>query len=226
MSKSSRRKDEIVVFSTIRDSACSECNEELGKGRFLRMEHDRPLCMACADLDHLVFLPRGDAALTRRAGKHTTLRAVVVRFSRARKRYERQGILVEEAALEQAEQECLADADARALARERAAQRRAQEDAEYITAFARRVGDLYPGCPSAEQTAIARHACLKYSGRVGRSASAKQLEASAIELAVRARVRHEHTSYDVLLAQGRDRLESRAQVGPDVERVLDVWHGR
>jgi len=27
------------------------------------MEADRPLCLACADLDHLVFLPHGDAKL-------------------------------------------------------------------------------------------------------------------------------------------------------------------
>jgi len=66
--------------------------------------------MSCADLDHLVFLARGDAALTLRARKHSGLSAVVVRFSRARKRYERQGVLVEEAALDQAEAECLADA--------------------------------------------------------------------------------------------------------------------
>jgi hypothetical protein len=65
--------------------------------------------MACADMDHLVFLPSGDAALTRRAKTNSRLSAVVVRFSRARKRYERQGILVEEDALERAEQECLAD---------------------------------------------------------------------------------------------------------------------
>ena len=77
------------------------------------MEGDQPLCLHCADLDHLVFLPRGNAALTRRASKHSTLRAVVVQFSRTRKRYERQGVLVEEAALERAEQECLADAEAR-----------------------------------------------------------------------------------------------------------------
>jgi hypothetical protein len=38
---------------------------------------------------------------------------VVVRFSRSRTRYERQGILVEEAALESAEAQCLADEDAR-----------------------------------------------------------------------------------------------------------------
>ena len=47
------------------------------------------LCLACADLDHLAFLPRGDATLTRRARAHSTLSAVVLKWSRARKRYER-----------------------------------------------------------------------------------------------------------------------------------------
>lgn len=224
--RNSGKRDEIVVFSIVRDSSCSECCAELWRGEFLRMEDDRPLCMACADLDHLVFLPSGDAALTRRASKQSTLRAVVVRFSRSRKRYERQGVLVEEAALRGAEQECLADADARELARERSAERRAHEDAEYVSAFAKRVGELFPGCPPAEQTAIARHTCVKRSGRVGRSASAKQLDASSIELAVRAHVRHGHTSYDELLAQGRDRLESRTQVAAAAERVLDAWRRR
>ena len=123
---------EIVVFWIIRDSVCAECGDELGKGRFLRMEAERPLCLACADLDHLVFLSRGDAALTRRASRYSTLRAVVVRFSRSRKGYERQGVLVEEAALTRAEQECLSDAEARQLARERTAERRQDLDAEYV----------------------------------------------------------------------------------------------
>ena len=92
------------------------------------MEAERPLCLRCADLAHLVFLERGDAALTRRATRYSTLHAVVVRFSRARKRYERQGVLVEEAALSKAEAECLSDADARAAARERSAARRQQLD--------------------------------------------------------------------------------------------------
>jgi len=43
-------------------------------------------------------LPSGDAALTRRAKRASGLSVVVVRFSRARRRYERQGILVEEEA--------------------------------------------------------------------------------------------------------------------------------
>jgi hypothetical protein len=51
-------RDEIVVFSIVRDSACAECAEELGKGRLLRMERERPLCLRCADLDRLIFLER------------------------------------------------------------------------------------------------------------------------------------------------------------------------
>ena len=87
-------REDLVVFWTLNDAVCSECGQGLGRGSLLRLENDRALCPECADLDHLVFLPRGDAALTRRATKHSALRGVVVRFSRARKRYERQGILV------------------------------------------------------------------------------------------------------------------------------------
>ena len=217
------RRDEIVVFSIVRDSACAECGEELGRGRFLRMEAERPLCLRCADLDHLVFLERGDAALTRRASRYSTLRAVVVRFSRSRKRYERQGVLVEERALVKAEQECLSDAESRRLARERAAERRDTHDAEYLATFAQRVGDLFPGCPIEEQRAIAEHACQKYSGRIGRSAAAKGLLASAVDLAVRAHVRHVHTRYDELLASGVARAEARARVAASVASCLDAW---
>jgi hypothetical protein len=118
---------ELVVFSILRDSACGECNQELGKGALLLMEADRPLCLSCADLDHLIYLPRGDAPLTRRAKKYSALSAVVVRFSRLRGRYERQGILIEEAALERAEEECLADGEQRARRRERDELRRAED---------------------------------------------------------------------------------------------------
>jgi hypothetical protein len=214
---------EIVVFWIIRDSACAECGEQLGKGRFLRMEADRPLCLKCADLDRLVFLPSGDAALTRRASKYSTLRAVVVRFSRARKRYERQGVLVEESALSRAEQECLSDAAAREAARARAVDRRQERDAEYVDAFARRIGELFPGCPDDEQRAIAEHACQKYSGRVGRSAAAKELAADAVELAVRAHVRHTHTRYDELLSRGVPRDDARRLVAEGVTTRLEHW---
>ena len=144
---------DITVFSVVRESQCSECGTEIFRGGLLRMENGKPLCMACADLDDLVWLSRGNAALTRRAGKYSTLKAVIVRFSRARKRYERQGILVEEDALRRAEEECLADADARSRARERAAMLRADEDEDYATAFAERIGELYPASPPGERLA-------------------------------------------------------------------------
>src|SRR3954454_14450260 len=130
------KSNDIVVFEILRDTRCAECGEELWKGRWLRLEQERPLCLACADLDHLVFLPSGDAALTRRAGRYSALKAVLVRFSRARNRYERQGVLVEEQALARAEAECLADSDARERARERRAERDALMDAQYREDFA------------------------------------------------------------------------------------------
>jgi hypothetical protein len=104
------RAPELVVISPRGQWSCAKCGKA-GNGLLL-MEDDGPICMGCADLGHLVFLPSGDASLTRRAKKASHLTAVVVRFSRSRKRYERQGILVEEAALGRAEADCLAEADA------------------------------------------------------------------------------------------------------------------
>lgn len=219
----SDKANEIVVFSIVRESRCVECSAGLLRGDLLCMEDARPLCMTCADFDHLVFLPRGDAALTRRASKYSRLRAVVVRFSRARKRYERQGVLVEEDALERAETECLEDAEIRALRRQREAERRARDDQEHMIGFEKQIGRLYPQCPKAEQRAIARHACARSSGRVGRSAAAKQLDGGAVELAVRAYARHTHTRYDELLGSGWDRRAARAEVRPFVDDVLEVW---
>src|SRR5438552_17134789 len=89
----SGQNDDIVVFSIINPSVCSDCGAELARGSFLTMEKQKPLCLECADLDHLVFLQRGDAALTRRSRKYSNLSAVVVKFSRSRRRYERQGLL-------------------------------------------------------------------------------------------------------------------------------------
>jgi hypothetical protein len=92
------RPPDLVVTWARKGFTCVDCGEP-GEG-LLFMEDPGPLCLACADLDHLVFLPSGDAALTRRAKKASRLSAVVVRFSTTRKRYERQGVLVEESALE------------------------------------------------------------------------------------------------------------------------------
>src|SRR6516165_8228726 len=151
-------KDEIVVFWVIRDTQCSECGAELWKGSFLRLEAEKALCMSCADLDRLEFLPSGDAAVTRRASKYSNLRAVVVRWSRTRKRYEREGILVEPDALRRAEEESLADAELRARRQERAAECREVLDQAFVAEFGEKIREQYPGCPATEATEIAGHA--------------------------------------------------------------------
>ena len=179
--------------------------------------------MTCAELDHLVFLASGDAALTRRARAASGLSAVVVRFSRARKRYERQGVLVEEPAMQQAEAACLADEEVRARRRERDAEGRAKEDLELQARMATEITRLFPGCPPKRAEAIARHAAKRGSGRVGRSAAGRALDAGALELAVAASVRHADTSYDELLMSGVDRPQARDQVSDDVHRILAAW---
>jgi hypothetical protein len=213
---------ELVVISPVRDWACAVCE---GTGELLIMEEPGPLCLACADMDHLVCLAAGDAALTRRAKAASTLSAVVVRFSRARKRYERQGILVEEDALAAAELQCLAEAEARDRRRARERLRRADEDAELIRRFAAEIEALFPGCPTERAEAIARRASARGSGRVGRTAAGRNLQADAVELAVIASIRHENTGYDGLLMAGVDRGQARERVRDDVDRALERWRG-
>jgi len=215
---------DIKVFVSTGAPTCNECGQSLGRGAWITLAGDRnALCLSCADLDHLHFLPTGDAALTRRARKHSTLSAVVLKWSRARRRYERQGVLVEEQGLERAEDECLADGDARERRRQRQAQRRIELDREYVERFAMRFRELFVNCPAGVERAVAEHACLKYSGRVGRSAAAKDLDERAVRLAVAAHVRHLETPYDQLLASGRDRHEARRAVQSQVHAILSGW---
>lgn len=219
-----KQKTDQTVFITTREATCDECGEELGHSAWITLTKEKDaLCLTCADLDHLIYLPAGDAALTRRARKHSSLVAVVLKWNPPRKRYERQGLLVEAGALEQAEQECLADSEARARRREREAERRLALDRQYVERFAARVRELFPQCPTGRGITIAEHACLKYSGRIGRSMAAKRLDEDAVRLAVMAHIRHVETQYDTLLANGYQRREARAQVEEAVGQVLTQW---
>ena len=211
---------DLVVIEPLNEWSCTGCG---GSGSHLFMEDGEPLCLGCADMDHLVFLPAGNAALSRRAKKASRLAAVVVRFSRTRRRYERQGILVEEAALEQAEAQCLADEDARGRRRERDRERRAGQDLAFQARLAEAVVRLFPRCHSERAEAIARHAGTRGSGRVGRSAAGRALDEEAVRLAVVASVRHQDTSYDELLMSGVPRADAREQVRPDIDQVLAAW---
>lgn len=216
------RPPDLVVIQPLKDWSCTECG---GSGDLLIMEEPGPTCLACADMDHLVFLASGDPTLSRRAKKASRLSAVIVRFSRARRRYERQGILVEEEALARAEADCLADEDARARRRLRDEARRGQEDRDFEARVAEKVLALFPGCGSERARQIARHAGARGSGRVGRSTAGRALDTEAISLAVIASVRHRDTAYDELLMQGVPRAEARERVWPVTEQVLDAWRG-
>lgn len=215
------RPPELVVIQPLKDFTCAICGTE--SDDLLIMQGSGPACMSCADMDHLVFLPSGDAALTRRAKAGSRLWAVVVRFSRSRRRYERQGLLVDEQALEQAEATCLADEDARARRRERAQARLAKLDLELQQQMAAEIRRLFPGCPPERAQQIADHAAVRGSGRVGRSAAGRALDPRALELAVMASIRHNETRYDELLMSGIDRDTAREQIRDLIARTMDAW---
>ena len=98
LAEKANRAPELVVVQPLNPEwKCHRCD---GSGGLLIMEAPGPACLSCAGLGDLQFLPAGDASLTRRVKKESARFAVVVRFSRTRKRYERQGLLVEANALD------------------------------------------------------------------------------------------------------------------------------
>jgi hypothetical protein len=88
----------------------------------------------------------------------------------------------------------------------------------------RKIRDSFPGCPPKEENLIAEHACEKHSGRVGRTEAAKDLDETAVRLAVVAHIRHAHTNYDRLLAAGiLSREDARLHVKPQIDSVFTAW---
>jgi hypothetical protein len=96
IAKANRAPELVVIQPLNRDWKCHRCG---ATGDLLMMETPGPACLSCVGLGSLEFLPAGDAALSRRAKAASEVYAVVVRFSRSRKRYERQGLLVQPHAL-------------------------------------------------------------------------------------------------------------------------------
>ena len=131
--------------------------------------------------------------------------------------------MVEESALDQAEEECLADFDVRALRREREAARRAGLDSQFVQQFANKTRELFPRMETGREQSISEHACLKYSGRVGRSDLGRRLDEEAVRLAVVAHIRHQETNYYELLGRGWDRSDARSAVAGRIDEVLSRW---
>jgi len=90
--KTSRAPDLVVIRPLNTQWKCHRCG---ATGDLLIMENPGPACLRCVGLDDLDFLSAGDTLLTRRVKAKSARCAVVMRFSRSRRRYERQGLLVE-----------------------------------------------------------------------------------------------------------------------------------
>jgi hypothetical protein len=103
LTEKASRAPELVVTQPL--NAAWTCHRCGGTGDLLMMENPGPACLRCVGLDDLEFLSAGDALLTRRVKAKSARHAVVVRFSKSRRRYERQGLLVEPQALAQAQRE-------------------------------------------------------------------------------------------------------------------------
>jgi hypothetical protein len=215
--------DLAVFILSSDDCRCSECDEAIIQGDWMHREEDKPLCLECADLAHLEFLPSGDATLTRRAKKFSVLSAVVMEFNRRRKRFERRGILVTQQAIEEAEASMDFDADKRAVQRERAAVQRDKQDEQLVQTMHAEILRQFPHCPSDAALRIAVHTAKRGSGRVGRSAAGRDVDPHAIKLAVIAHIRHEHTPYDEMLMNGVARREARLQIQAAVAEKLSQW---
>ncbi|KAL8371187.1 hypothetical protein RB595_001165 [Gaeumannomyces hyphopodioides] len=106
----------------------------------------------------------------------------------------------------------------------RAAQVRAKDDAG-SNAFESEVRRLFPHAPTDSVAAIARHALVKRSRRVGRS-TMMDME-HKVRLAVVAHIRHVETDYEALLGKGgMEREDARRQTWQRTNEVADQWAGQ
>lgn len=214
------------IYLTKREKLrCSYCKKPVrfGEAYVAETENHRGTCFTCSPFVKTTFLEPGNAALTRRSKKHSSVCGILFQWNKRRRRFERKGQYVEAKAIELAQKECEADAQKRAVSNEKAAIKRAAEDKIYITEFSKAIRKLYPSCPKNREVAIAKHACEKYSGRVGRSANAKQFDKAMIDLAVEAHIRHKETNYDSQFNKGITKRNIRSNVKQDIIKILQKW---
>jgi hypothetical protein len=214
------------IFLTKKETlSCSVCKNrvQLGQAYVAETENHKGTCFSCSPFVKAAFLAPGNAALTRRSKKHSAYCGVLFYWNKRRKRFERKGQYVETKAIAMAEIECEEDAAKRALKNAKAAVVSAELDKIYILEFSKAIRTLYPNCPKNRENAIAQHACEKHSGRVGRTANAKQFDKAMIDLAVEAHIRHQETDYDRQFNTGKTKRLIRKNVKQDITKVLQRW---
>lgn len=214
------------VYLTKKETlSCQRCKRpvKLGEKFVAESEEHRGTCFNCSPYTKSAFLEPGDAAMTRRSKKHSNHCGVLFAWNKRRKRFERKGQYVEAEAIELARKECEADQEKRAKSNAKAAIKREAEDKIYIAAFSKAIKLRYPNCPENREVEIAAHACEKHSGRVGRTANAKQFDEEMIDRAVEAHIRHAETNYDNQFNKGKTKRAIRSEVKQDINVVLKKW---
>ncbi|ANI38091.1 DUF2293 domain-containing protein [Mycolicibacterium vaccae] len=206
------RSGEPTVLAAEHSWECGTCGEP---DDLMLRDTRGGICPACAGLGHLVFLPAGDAALTRHAKKAARVSATVVRMNTQRMRRERLGILTEHRAVELAAGQCLADPDR--------PRRKATVNEQLRREITDGIRAAFPGCPPSRAEAIGYYAAVRGGGRRrGRSSAAQP---DSVALAVTNSVRRVDTDYDDLYLSGSDHDESRQRVQGRVDDILDAWRG-
>ncbi len=218
--------ESINIFKTKKEKlVCNTCGDPVPKGELFVAESEtkKGTCFNCSPFRGYSFLKPGDAAMTRRSKKYSDKCGVVWEYHQRNKRYQRIGQYVQLRAIALARKECDEDAHIRAEKNKKAAVVRAEQDKEYILRFAYAIRKRYPNCPPKREVAIAIHACEKHSGRVGRTAQAKEFDPKMIDLAVEAHIRHQETNYDDRFGKGQKKREIRADIKQDIDRILASW---
>ncbi len=217
-----------LYLSRRKQVKCKSCGFTVKEGNKLLAfdEKSGGVCEKCANLSALTLLKPGDVAMTRRSKKHSSRTVVVLTWNNRRKRYDRLGQLVEPLAIERARLECEADKEKREAKQKKDAVKRVEEDKIYRAEFAVAIRQIYPSMPKGREVKVADHACEKYSGRVGRTAKAKEFDEDMINRAVIAHIRHSETGYDNMFGRGQGKREIRSEIRGDIDRVLSRWRVR
>lgn len=214
------------IFLTKKEKLkCQKCLKTIKKGEAFVAESEKHkgICFNCSEFRYLTLLKPGDAAMTRRSKKHAEKCAVLYQWNQRRKRFERLGQYVDQNAIELARAECEGDKNDRAKKNETAAIKRAEQDKIYIATFAESIRGRYAKMPLKREFEIAKHACEKHSGRVGRTANAKNFDIEMIDLAVEAHIRHKETNYENEFGKGLIKKEIRTKVKLDINNIKRKW---
>tara|TARA_Y100001978_G_C23332537_1_gene263614 strand:+ start:78 stop:404 length:327 start_codon:yes stop_codon:yes gene_type:complete len=105
----SKNKPE-TLYALSQSSRCYGCDRALEENDIVKLtkkkDEKEVYCLDCSGLaSEYCVLKKGDAALTRRAKKHSKSHFVIVKWSAIWKSYERQGLLIEKEALRKAQEE-------------------------------------------------------------------------------------------------------------------------